>query len=119
MKKKRIWDAVIIFAILAVAGLLFLFLRGTEPGAGVVVKVDGIEQVRYALTEEGTYPLNGGSNILHIEDGKAWLLEADCPDALCVRQGKVSHTGQVITCLPNKLTVTVFGADTEVELISG
>ena len=41
----------------------------------------------------------------------AWLVDADCPDKLCVHQGKIDKTGEVITCLPNKLTVTVIGAD--------
>jgi len=80
--------------------------------------VDGEEVEQYSLSDEGTYPLNGGTNILHIEGGEAWLTEADCPDHLCVKQGKISKTGQVITCLPNKLTVTVYGAEESVELIS-
>lgn len=119
MKKFRIWDLVLIVGILAVAGVLFLALQVGKPaGAGVIVRVDGREVARYTMTQEGTYSLNGGTNILQIADGAAWLTHADCPDELCVRQGKVRKTGQVITCLPNKLTVTVFGADSEVELIS-
>ena len=57
-------------------------------------------------------------NILVIEDGRAYLSDANCPDKLCVHQGKISRTGEVITCLPNKLTVTVFGAEESVDLIS-
>ncbi len=53
-----------------------------------------------------------------IENGTAYLSDANCPDKLCVHQGKISRTGEVITCLPNKLTVTVFGAEESVDLIS-
>ena len=28
----------------------------------------------------------------------------------CVKQGKIDQTGETITCLPNRLTVTVYGA---------
>jgi hypothetical protein len=35
-----------------------------------------------------------------------------------VHQGRISKTNQVITCLPNKLTVTVYGAEEGVELVS-
>lgn len=73
--------------------------------------MDGVEVCRYSLSENGTYPLNGGTNILCIEDGVAFLTDADCPDRLCVLQGKISKTGQVIACKPNRLTVTVYGAD--------
>lgn len=115
--KKR--DLIVIGAILALALLasLVIFLS-KEPGAGVIVRVNGVEVARYAFTHEGEYPLNGGTNILHIEGGKAWLTDADCPDLLCVRQGKIDETGETITCLPNKLTVTVYGAEASVDLIS-
>ena len=115
--KKR--DLIVIGAILALALLasLVIFLS-KEPGAGVIVRVSGVEVARYAFTSEGEYPLNGGTNILHIEGGKAWLTDADCPDLLCVRQGKIDETGETITCLPNKLTVTVYGTEAAVDLIS-
>lgn len=115
--KKR--DIILIASILAVAIALFLLVELTkEEGAGVVVKVDGVEIAEYSLSKNGTYPLNGGTNILVIEDGRAYLSDANCPDKLCVHQGKISRTGEVITCLPNKLTVTVFGAEESVDLIS-
>ncbi|MBQ2716664.1 MAG: NusG domain II-containing protein [Clostridia bacterium] len=115
--KKR--DIILIASILVVAIAFFLIVELTkEEGAGVVVKVDGVEVAEYSLSKSGTYPLNGGTNILVIEDGRAYLSDANCPDKLCVHQGKISRTGEVITCLPNKLTVTVFGAEESVDLIS-
>ena len=103
-----------------VIAILFAVITLTkEDGAYVVVKVDGIEVARYNLDQDGEYELNGGTNILRIEDGEAFLIEANCPDHLCVKQGKVNKTGETITCLPNKLTVTVYGAaDSEVDLVS-
>ena len=115
--KKR--DIILIASILVVAIAFFLIVELTkEEGAGVVVKVDGVEVAEYSLSKSGTYPLNGGTNILVIEGGRAYLSDANCPDKLCVHQGKISRTGEVITCLPNKLTVTVFGAEESVDLIS-
>jgi hypothetical protein len=115
--KKR--DIILIASILIVAIALFLIVELTkEEGAGVTVKVDGIEVAEYSLSKNGTYPLNGGTNILVIENGKAYLTDANCPDKLCVHQGKISMTGETITCLPNKLTVTVFGAEESVDLVS-
>ncbi|MBR6577746.1 MAG: NusG domain II-containing protein [Clostridia bacterium] len=115
--KKR--DIILIASILVIAIAFFLIVELTkEEGAGVVVKVDGVEVAEYSLSKNGTYPLNGGTNILVIEDGRAYLSDANCPDKLCVHQGKISRTGEVITCLPNKLTVTVFGAEESVDLIS-
>ncbi len=115
--KKR--DIILIASILVIAIAFFLIVELTkEEGAGVVVKVDGQEVAEYSLSKNGTFSLNGGTNILVIENGKAYLTDANCPDKLCVHQGKISRTGEVITCLPNKLTVTVFGAEESVDLIS-
>ncbi len=115
--KKR--DIILIASILIVAIALFLVVEMTkEEGAGVTVKVDGVDIAEYSLSKNGTYSLNGGTNILVIEDGKAYLSDANCPDKLCVHQGKISMTGETITCLPNKLTVTVFGTEQSVDLVS-
>lgn len=119
-KVKRGDLLLILSFLLLAAGLYVLLIRGQDAGAEVVVKVNGQETARYSLTADGEYPLNGGSNILVIGGGEAWLRDANCPDKLCVRQGKIHLNGQTITCLPNKLTVTVTGGeDAPVDIISG
>lgn len=119
--KKLRNDLIVIAALLLIAGVLYLALNlGRQEGGVAVVRVDGVEVERHSLSVNGTFPLNGGSNILVIEDGKAWLSEANCPDLLCVKQGKIHFTGQVITCLPNRLTVTVEGGESDgVDLVVG
>ena len=114
-------DLILIAALLLLALVLFLALNlGREEGGVAVVRVDGAETERHPLSVDGVFPLNGGSNVLVIEGGQAWISEADCPDHICVRQGKVRYTGQVITCLPNRLTVTVEGGESNgVDLIVG
>ena len=103
-------DLILILALLILAGAFWLLVssRGAKDGF-VVVRVDGVETERHALTENGTYPLNGGTNVLVIRDGAAWMEEADCPDKICISQGRISREGQAIICLPNRVTVTVVG----------
>ena len=116
---KRLYrDLALIAGFLLLAAILFFTMRwGKTDGTLVVVRVDGQETARYPLDADGQYALNGGTNILVIQDGAAYLIDADCPDKLCVRQGKIRVSGQVITCLPNRLTVTVYGADGGVDLV--
>lgn len=112
-------DLALIAGLLLLAAVLFAALRrGQTDGTLVVVRVDGQDAAQYSLAEDGRYELNGGTNILVIEDGAAFLTEANCPDLLCVKQGKISVSGQVITCLPNRLTVTVYGGDDGVDIVS-
>ena len=119
-KKLRV-DLILIAALLLLSGVLYLVLRaGRQEGGVAVVRVNGVETERHSLSVNGTFPLNGGSNILVIRDGQAWLSEAHCPDLLCVKQGRVHYTGQVITCLPNRVTVTVEGGEYDgVDLVVG
>ncbi|MGX8692901.1 MAG: NusG domain II-containing protein [Clostridia bacterium] len=110
--KKLLADLCVILALLLLAGVLALALRlGREAGGQAVVRVDGQVSERHPLSVDGVFPLNGGTNTLVIENGEAWLSEADCPDHLCVKMGKIRYTGQTITCLPNRLTVTVEGGE--------
>ena len=120
-KGKLRWDLVLIAALLLLSGVLYLLLNVNRPEGGVaVVRVNGVVTERHSLNVDGTFPLNGGSNILVIENGQAWLSEANCPDHICVKQGKIHYTGQVITCLPNRLTVTVEGGESNgIDLVVG
>ena len=97
---------------------------GTEPMEGMhqtstVVEVDGEVVGEYPLYQNGVYPLNGGTNVLVIENGVAYLSYSNCPDHTCERTGKIRFVGQTIVCLPNKLSVTVKGeAEGGVDLVS-
>ena len=33
--------------------------------------------------------------------------DANCPDKLCIKQGKIDSNGQKIVCLPNKTVVEI------------
>lgn len=119
--KKRRADVIVIASMLLLALALMLVLNATRSEGGVaVVRVNGVETERHPLDVDGVFPLNGGTNILVIGEGQAWLSEADCPDHLCVKQGKIHYNGQTITCLPNRLTVTVEGGESNgVDMVTG
>ena len=108
MKMKKN-DKILIVIVLAVAVLVFLIhnLLGGKGADTVTVKVDGKITGTYSLIENQTIEINDGSNILKIEDGIADMIEADCPDKLCVKQKAVSKNGESIICLPNEVIVEV------------
>lgn len=101
---------ILLLLVLSLALLLSFFLTRRE-GEWVTVTVDGVTVGVYSLSVDGAYPLNGGTNLLIIEDGSARMEEANCPDATCVRTGRIRHTGERIVCLPNRITVTVMGKE--------
>lgn len=110
-------DCILIACVLlvAVAGLVYLnFFRTT--GDTVTVTVDGAEYGIYPLSENTTEDIfTGDGNLQHnrlvIQDGKAFMESASCPDGICVAHKPVFRDGESIICLPNKVVVTVQLAD--------
>ena len=111
MKFKKVL-ARITALIISLSVLLFVFLT-REEGAIADVYVDGVKVAEYPLSIDGVYYINNGSNVLVIEDGAAYMREANCPDKFskngCVNTGKISYVGQTIVCLPNKIIVEIVG----------
>lgn len=111
-KKKIIFDLILIFALLVIGVSVFIIIEATrDAGAEAVVSVDGKEVSRYSLSEDGEFEINSGTNTLVIKDGKAYVIHADCPDKLCVNQGKISRGGERIVCLPNRVMIEIIGED--------
>lgn len=115
MKKYRN-DIILAGAVLAVAAVFFfIYMVWGERGAVAEVSVDGEEYGKYSLRESREVEISTpkGENKLVIENGYVCVKEADCPDKICVRQGKISRQGQTIICLPHNLVVTITGGEDE------
>lgn len=94
-------------SVLAVCAVLFILRFSCQKeGASVIVEIGGEHFGTYRLADEQEIDTGEGNRIL-IEDGTARMISADCPDRLCVKQGKISADGEMIVCLPNKVTVRI------------
>ena len=112
--KKTVADIILVASLLILAlSAFFITELLRDDGAFVRVSVDGEVVAEYSLSVDGEYSLNGGTNILVIENGTAYIRWADCPRQICVKDGKISRTGERITCLENRVIVEVFGAGDE------
>ena len=115
-ENKKLISDIILVAVVLVIGLsvlLVFYLNRTE-GSMAVVSVDGEKIAEYPLAIDGVFYLNDGTNVLVIEDGKAYMREATCPGYQdCVERGKISFVGETIVCKPNKLVVEIVGEGDE------
>jgi len=101
--------------LLALLAVLAMFLK-RENGARVGVYVDGELTAVYPLDTDTTVTLtaaNGSFNTLVIEDGRADVTDAGCPDKLCVNMHSIAYAGETITCLPNKTVIKIEGGAPE------
>ena len=56
----------------------------------------------------------GGFNVIEVDHRRIRMLEADCPDGYCVRQGWVSSGLVPIICLPNRVVITFEGGTDDI-----
>lgn len=120
LKKYRLDIIVIALLLLVAVSLLLIVTLTKKSGNVVVVEIDGVISEEFPLSVDGVFTLNGGTNTLVIENGEAYISYSDCPDHTCEKTGRIRYVGQTIVCLPNRLSVTVQGEQTEngVDLIS-
>jgi hypothetical protein len=99
-------------AFLAIVGIRLWQKNNTGGDAIAVVTIDGAVYGSYPLSEDVTEKIelpDGSYNILTISGGYADVIEASCPDQICVHHNRIRYSGESIVCLPNKLIVEVKG----------
>ena len=123
MKQKTLKnDIVLILALLLLALLAWGALRLTKkPGGEAVVTVDGVLVSTLPLSIEARLPVGaerGFLNVVEVADGRVRVVDADCPDRLCVRQGWIRYDGESIVCLPHKLIVSIRGGGQDLDAVA-
>lgn len=107
-------DLLLIAGLLSVSLLAYAVIQFMVKKDGVyaVVKVDGQIVHQLSLKQAGSFTVEGyqgGRNVIVVDEGSVYMQEADCPDKVCVRTGKISHTGETIVCLPHRVVVEISG----------
>lgn len=106
--KKKDWILIVGILLVALVGFLGMKLLNKGMGSYAVVTLDGKEYGRYSLEKNQEIMIND-TNLLKIENGVADMIEADCPDKLCVHQKAIQKKGETLVCLPNKIVVEIAG----------
>lgn len=103
----------ILLAVILVSGCILFYRFGGRNGAVAVVTVAGKPYGTYSLDKDALIEIKVDgkvTNILEIREGKADMMQADCPDKLCVHQKAISKTNETIVCLPNKVVVEIINS---------
>ena len=118
--KTKTW--IFIIGLLLILSLSFLIygIYFQETGTIVNIYQDGkwIRSIDLSkVTETETFVLTGenGSNTIEIGPGKICILEADCPDQVCVQSGWLIDSAAPIVCLPHKLVIALETVDSREE----
>lgn len=91
----------------------FVFQVLPEQGRFATVSVDGKEIYRLSLSESREIVVHGplGESVIHVENGSVWIVNAPCPQKICMRMGKIHRAGEIIVCIPNRILIRIEGED--------
>lgn len=119
IKKYRL-DIIVIASVLLISIAVVLVTQLTKvEGAYAEVTIDGAVVGKYSLSLDGVYSLNGGTNVLTIKNGEAFMSYSQCPDHTCENTGRIKYVGQTIVCQPNRLIISIVGqSDDYIDFVS-
>ena len=116
MKKKEILILSCI-ALLALLVLLFTnFYSANKEDLYLLITVDGHTHAQMPLgSHTNTDPIiieaSSGYNVYTIENGVVNVIDANCPDLVCVHTVPASKAGEMIVCLPHKVVLEIKSGD--------
>ena len=111
----RVWDVAVIVLVLALLAAVLCMIFLPAKGRSAEIYVDGTRVATVRLDHAKRISI-GGLTVV-VEDGSIHVEDADCPDKICEKTGKISKAGETIICLPNKVIIKILGKG-EVEAIT-
>ena len=104
-KKENEGELLLLFLLFLLCGALFAIRHFTASSKNSIkITVCGREQGIYDLSCDQIIRI-GETNVCEIRDGQVRMIEADCPDQLCIKQGAFGADGGMIVCLPNRVVI--------------
>lgn len=105
-------DFVLAAALVFIALAAMLTINFISPQADFAeIKADGEIIMQIPLNEDKEFKIPDYEKIIFkIHNNSICIKSSDCPDKLCVNSGYINKSGQIIVCLPNKISVQVISA---------
>lgn len=108
MKKK---DGILIVVILIVILIFFgvNYVENSKTTDGIEVYVDGKLFKSISIDDENEFEVkvDNGYNVIKVHDRGVEVIEASCPDKVCVHTGFITKASQSIVCIPNKVNIKI------------
>lgn len=117
-------DKFLIVFILVCAALIFAGFKSYGFGGGktyAIIEVNGKQYQKISLGQDGPklqvkVPGVLGESVVEVDKDKVRMVYSPCPDKDCERQGWVKSPGQMLVCLPNRVTVKIESENSQREL---
>lgn len=114
------YDIIIILFLLAVALILLApkLFSNEKLTATIYQNGEAVRTVNLSETEKEYEIKLDGATIL-VEKNRISFKDADCPDKLCVKCGKLTRAGDTAVCVPTATVITVYSnGEKQVDAVS-
>ncbi|MDO5136226.1 MAG: NusG domain II-containing protein [Eubacteriales bacterium] len=116
MIKTKYWLLILGLLLAACFGSMLAFHRTQGQGTRANIYQNGVCLYSIDLSQAGetktlTVQCEEGTNVIQYRQGQIRVLEADCPDQVCVRAGWSSSSSAPIICLPHHLVIRIEEAE--------
>ena len=112
MRKK---DFILIFVVsLIIAGAFGVnYFVNTKNVDSIEIYMDNKLYKTYDINDKEEIKIKSkeGYNIVKIHDKGVEIIEASCPDKVCIHQGFITKSSERIVCLPNKVHIKITTED--------
>jgi hypothetical protein len=103
---------VVVFAVTAICALKIY--GGSRDGVRLHIRGTGGSWV-YPMDRTGQVEIPGplGRTVVELSGGGARVLSSPCTNKTCILSGTIHRRGQWVACLPNGVSLTIEGENTE------
>jgi hypothetical protein len=121
MKRTKI--LILFCALMFIAGIVgsVLLLRNSDSTLVEIVQDgDVLYQLDLSKIKEKTIEIEykGKKNTVQVKDNKIRVLDADCPDQICVKMGYLKSKNLPIVCLPNHLVIKYVDKSEDIDVMT-
>jgi len=112
LQRFKLGDFLIALVLLAASFVPFYMLHDRQKKEDQllgIVKVDNhqVKKLSLAKDQKWRYQKNGKINIVQVKNHKIRVIDANCKDQVCVKEGWKSKSGDTIVCLPHKFLIEI------------
>ena len=113
--KWRKGDFFIIAIVIILALGIWFFPFGKGEATRVEVFCDG--RLSYTSPTDKPFEKEIAGCTVKLSDGEVRVVSSTCPDKVCVHSGAISEAGEIIVCVPNRVSVKMAGTQ-EIDAIA-
>ena len=112
------WFIIILFCALIIVSTKFLW--NLPQGEYLEIYKNNKILATYSLNQKITKIINGakGDTKIIIDNGRVRFVSAPCTKKYCIHQGWINKANQIIICIPNKISISIFGGEKNYDSIN-